>query len=511
MGLLDRIAKAFGYVPRDNDGRRRWESAKTNRLNEAHWEGSTSATNINVDLSSYLTTLRERSAYELANNAYVAGCCETHTISVVGDQGPVTQIHSDYEPFNDWLESVWRDWWTLPDINGILTGADFLRLWVRSEWWAGDYVTQITTDKDAESLLQLRLHAINPRRLLTPPAMQGSREVSLGVKRTKTGKPISYFIEESDESVLADLRQVYAEIPADQIIHGFTVIEPGQARGIPLLASCLDDIASLRDWDEQVLDAARAAADYAAILTTKHPEAKYIEVQEQAEIYRRTLTTAPPGWEVTQLKPEQPTTNYVEFRHERLRAIGRVASMPLMAILLDSSNHNYSSARFDNKVFDRGNEVRQQRYGRHIDRLVRLVEREARLADPEAPPAPDRWGIVHVWPSPPHVDPTKESTAEAQLLMNGTITYADACSTHGRDWESVIAQREREKARLEAAGLPIPWEAVTITQSVKHQDDNEKHVDEDGNPVDEKTGEPEEDPERSIKDFYQAIEREWAW
>jgi lambda family phage portal protein len=496
MGILDRLAGLFGFARKTDEpmARRRWDSAKTTRLNEGHWTEVTSNPQINADLESYLETLRDRSSFELANNPFIAGCVETHAISVVGANGPTTQIQSDSPLFNEWLEGWWAQWWAEPDINGVMSGPDFIRGWVRSEWWAGEDLTQITNDPSATTPLQLRIHALNPRRLLTPPREHGDASIALGIKRTNTGKPLTYYIQESSEGTLLDLRQVWVPHDAKDIIHGFTMIEPGQARGIPLLANCLDDIACLRDCDEQVLDAVRAAADFAAILTTKHPDAKYIAVQEQADVERRTLTTAPPGWEVTQLKPEQPATNYVEYRHEKLRAIGRVAGLPLQMILLDSSGHNYSSARFDGKLFDRANEIRQRRYERPLMRLIRLVEREARLVDPLAPAAPPFWTAVHTWESPPHVDPVKESAAEAQLLANGTITYAHACSTHGNDWESVVEQRAREQQTLEAAGLPIPWASPAPE------------------PEPEEPEEPEvpEEEDRTLEDF-DAVLRRGSW
>ena len=125
-----------------------------------------------------------------------------------------------------------------------------------------------------------------------------------------------------------------------------------------------------------------------------------------------------------------------------------------MIINLDSSKHNYSSARFDNQPYWRAVGTVQGWLGRiGLDRIEAVVMREAELAGEieEAPEdAEHSWG----WIKPPHVDPTKETTSERSDLQNGTVSWSDAVIARGDDPERVLAARKHDAERLEAAKLP---------------------------------------------------------
>lgn len=435
-----------GYV-------RRWDAAKTDRLNRAHWANA-KGDHINADLDVDLETLRTRSAFEASNNPLVEGVVNTHCNDVVGAEGPTLQVQSDSDGFNEAAESVWRDWWQNPDVNGQLSGPEMLKLWVRGLWVNGEYLAQIVTANRAGGPVAMRLLCLDPRRLVTPPGQDVQNGVTLGVRRTKTGRPLGYFISEPLDNLSAlSLIPDSEEIPAADIIHGFKVLEPGQARGVPWLAPVLQVVADLRDYDAQVLDAARQAADFAVLLYATSEDAGFVSLNESTEIERRTIRNMPPGWQPMQLKPEQPSTNYVDYRAERLRELGRPVGMPLMTVTLDSSGHNYSSARFDGQVYQRGNAGIQKWMEHHtLNRMADSVLREARLAG-ALPAGPAQVRYQWVWPVPPHVDPTKEANAETIRLQNKTLTLSKALAAHGMDLESTIQQLQREKKLLAAAGL----------------------------------------------------------
>ncbi len=78
------------------------------------------------------------------------------------------------------------------------------------------------------------------------------------------------------------------------------------------------------------------------------------------------------------LQTSHPNAQNSEFRKERSRDLGRPAGMPLMQIRLDSSGHNYSSARFDAQTYQKANRIIQGSLGRHrVYPVVALVLIEA--------------------------------------------------------------------------------------------------------------------------------------
>jgi len=453
--------------------RRRWEAADTNRLNQAHWQNAVERS-INLDLQEKLATLRARCSHEASSNPMVEGVITTHTNDVVGKHGPTLQVQSSSTEYNEARERGWREWWARPDVNGKLSGVDLLRLWVRALWICGEYLAELTVDPQAKGPVKTRLLALHASRLATPPAQAGGADVIMGVRLDPNGKPLAYHIVKALVTGRSSMGGS-DEKPAAKIVHGFRRTEPDQVRGCPWLAPSLQVIADLRDYDDQVLDAARSAADQAVLLYTDHPDAEYVCVNESEEIERRTTSTMPPGWKAYQLTPQQPSTRYVEYREERHREIGRPVDMPLMSIRLDSRRYNYSSARFDGQGYARGLETLQGWLGTEtLDRLEELVAREATLAGALPPPPPGEIGRVWGWPKRPHVDPKKEADAERLRLENGTLTYTDALAAYNLDLETVLAQRKREREMLEAAGLPpLPVAGGSAPEPVDEDPDEE--------------------------------------
>jgi hypothetical protein len=254
-------------------------------------------------------------------------------------------------------------------------------LFLRGLWTDGEFLAQIVNDPDATTPVKLRLKPIAARRLATRPQDFASADVTLGVKRNALGRAVEYYLKEFN---LLGPFEVdtgrFIPTPAADLFHGFLVLEAGQVRGAPWLATSLQPMSDLREFDAQVLDAARQATRWAVALYTDHPDAEYLELNETAEVEPGQFQTLPPGYKPMGLNPPQPATNYVDYRAERQRDAGRGRGMPLMTVRLDSSKHNYSSARFDAQVYRRGiARLRAWLRRRLLVRLVNLIAREATL------------------------------------------------------------------------------------------------------------------------------------
>src|SRR5690606_29907051 len=113
------------------------------------------------------------------------------------------------------------------------------------------------------------------------------------------------------------------------------------------------------------------------------------------------------------------------------RELGRPINMPLMMVRLGSEEHNYSSARFDGQIYQRGIAcVQASRLERPLNRCVNEVAREAELAR-QLPPRPADVSYRWLHNKPPHVDPAKEANAEKTYLENGTVTLEEALAAQG--------------------------------------------------------------------------------
>jgi capsid protein len=452
---------------------RSWQAAFTDRLNEADWDRVT-GNPINADLYTDQTNLRQRSEHEAKRNPTLEGIINTHSMDVIGPNGPTFNCHSSDERYNEDLEQVWQEWWQAPACNTQLSGVDLLFLHWRNLWLGGEYCYQLVSDPRAAGPVKTRILPIHTHRLQTPPYLMADPDVAMGVRRDKNRNPLQYYVL---QPIFYGPWEIYtgkfAEIPARDFVHRFVMIEEDQVRGVPWFAPCLQDAANLRDYDAQVLDAMRSAADYAVYWKTNHPDSPFLMVNETTELKRRCNRFGPPGYEPVQMQPQQPGPHAETVRTAYLRRHGRGVSMPLMMIELDSSKHSFISARFDAQTYYRTCQ-RYQRWGEpELNRLVNLVAREAELAG-RVPPRPKDAHYAWGWIKPPAVDPLKERMAERTGLENGTLAYADACAANGDDEDDVIARRKRSQEKLHDAGLPtIPGIPSRLSDAGAAEEDDE--------------------------------------
>jgi lambda family phage portal protein len=468
----ERLAERLDVDP-PGESLRRWEAAKTNRLNQGHWS-PVSGQPINAELAAWQGSLRNRSEYEVANNSLVDGMIQTYQLCVVGSEGPRLSVLTKDRDYADRRRALWAEWSQSAGSNQQLSLVEILDQWIRSLFGGGEFFDQLVSVPDAPGPLKTRLLPIHTHRLATPPEMLGDPAVAMGVRRDVANRrPISYYI---SQPYLFGAYEVYTgqflEIPYADALHGFRLIEEDQVRGVPWLASCLDAVGELRDFKIETLDAARAAADFAVLLQTNSPDLPALNTNESTSIERRTIRTIPPGWSPSMVAPAHPGPQYEGFYESLAREIGGPICMPLMMLLLDSSSHNYSSARFDGQLFWRGVAKTQGWLGRLLLRVESILALEAELAG-ELPPPPGDLVRRLIWPLAPHVDPTKEATAERMYLENGTLTYSEACAGRGKSVEEVVAERQRDDELLDAAGLPLVGDMFAAMKPQALPDNNQ--------------------------------------
>jgi capsid protein len=465
--ILDPSGQPFMATPAGNGVRyesmpawlaaRNWEAGETTRLNEAHWLYDTEKP-INEWLSERLEKTRARAIYESRNNGTLAGILVTLADDVVGADGPVLEVQSDNEAYNTAAEAAWREWFRAPTTRPNVSGAATLKLWVRNLPRCGEFLARIVTDSTAPGPVSMRLRPTPPRRLASPTDQAANPRLRMGIEFDRLDRPVRYWIAEDSAD---GYTTTYEPWPPELIIHEFWIDEEEQARGFPWFNPSLQPSADLRDYDDQVQDAARTMADQSALLYNENPETPCV-TPGTTTVQRRTIKMAPPGWKPFVYPATQPPVQYPDYRAERQREIGRPFCMPLMIVRLDSSKHNYSSARFDGQSYARfvaGIQLwlsgSDQSYGT-LNRLLDEVLREARFSAPILRRRPPKVSYKWTWPSRPHVDPLKERAAVEVGLRTRSLSLTDALAAEGKSIDTHIETLKREQQKFQAAELPLP-------------------------------------------------------
>jgi capsid protein len=195
------------------------------------------------------------------------------------------------------------------------------------------------------------------------------------------------------------------------------------------------------------------------------------------ELERGMLMTMPGGWKMGQLEAHQPTTTYAEFKKEILNEIARCLNMPFAISAGNSSGYNYASGRLDHQMYFKAIRVEQA----HLEAVVLDRILAAWLDEAAVIPGllPDGLGLIADWPHQfffdghEHVDPLKESSAQALRLANHTTTYADEYARRGLDWETQLRQRAKELTLMTELGLTTPGQAAPPDDEESNADDAE--------------------------------------
>lgn len=442
-------------VPGTEERLRRFDAAKTHRLNREHWAYA-HGESINNDLATDLPILMARCEFEYANNPTFKGVVDTYAQDVVGRDGPLLQVISDDEEFNDAVENAWRQVFAMPDPAGRLGGVENMRLWVRQLLLAGSYVNVFANVK-REGPVSFGWRTVHPRRLVTPHGQAGNPLIAFGIEIDESGKPIRYYIDQPHQQGAFSLSGMNTKpYPAEMVQHRFIPVEPEQLTGFPQLASCLETAADIREYDKHVMEAAKSAAAHAVGLEASHPES-VVDPQPiheaSYELEKGAVNVAPLGWSFKALDSTQPAAQYTDFRHERASELGRPIHMPLLIVLMQVNDVNFSAAQFGGTLYADGIKSTQG----FIERLTlnQLVEQiVAELVIQGDVKRPKKVSLVWTWNVPPHANIEKYVKALRSMVEDGIIAPSDATAMMGRDWEKVVAARQRCAADLENAGLP---------------------------------------------------------
>ncbi|WP_168565147.1 phage portal protein [Crateriforma spongiae] len=445
--------------------RGKYDAANTTLDNYKHWSRADGLSATSANSSEVRKTLRNRSRYEVANNSYARGITLTLANDVVGT-GPRLQMLTADDAANRFVEAEFFAWC---EAVGL---AEKLRTMRLARVADGESFALLTDNEAIESRVKLDLRLIEADQVASPTLLNDTRRYIDGIRFDADGNPISYDVlkdRPGGDFFLAN--ESYDTVPADSVLHYYRSDRPGQIRGIPDITPALPLFAQLRRFTLAVLSAAETAAEFAGILYTDAPangEADSAEPFESIELEKRMLLTMPGGWKMSQMRSEQPSTTYAEFKKEILNEIARCLNMPFNVAAGNSSGYNYASGRLDHQTYFKSIRVEQSQLARVVlDRILNAWLREAILIEGYLPSSlrtlDSTFEHQWFWDGQEHVDPAKEANAQKIRLASHTTTLAIEFARQGRDWETELKQRAKEIALMRELGLSLDPEDETTS------------------------------------------------
>lgn len=457
--------RVFGFeITRRKPGRQldaSFDAAQTNTDNQQHW-AATDGLSANASTNqSVRKLLRDRARYEVKNNSFAKGIVLTLANDTIGTGPRLQMINGQTD-----IEIAWKRWCME---TKFCTKLRTMRI---AKCVDGEAIARFVTNRRLEGVtLDLRLHETDE---LTDPWMGafgagGDVEYVDGIELDANSNPARYHILNQHPG-----GQYHGTAGAswegkwyrpDQIIHLYREDRPGQRRGIPELTPALPLFAMLRRYSLSTLAAAETAADLAAVLKTDSPSFSADDIQAvepgvSFPIRRRTIMSLPFGWDIQQLRAEQPVTGFKEFRDAILNEIARCLNVPFNVAAGNSSGYNYASGRLDHQVYNRAIDIERSDIGNDV--LERVFERwlreylalksGIRQQDIDLQNYQHRW----YWDAKPHVDPQKEADAAITLWDKGLLTDDEFLMEAGVDPDSHYAKLAEMIERRKELGLPLP-------------------------------------------------------
>jgi lambda family phage portal protein len=403
-------------------------------------------------------TMRNRARHERVNNSYLAGISATLASDLIGT-GPRLQLDIGDTEAGRQVERAFYDWGTLIDLPAKLRT-------MREALVVDGEAFALMTNNPRLPGVQLDLRLIEAEMVATPTEMMRQTitpegNTVDGLEFDATGNVIAFQVLNFHPGSNFRINNLeFARVPAAAMIHWFRRIRPGQNRGMPEVTPALRLFGQLRRYTEAVIAAAETAADFAAFIHSNSPAAEVDEVDSFAEleIRKRALVTLPEGWDISQLKAEQPTSTYKDFKREILGEIARCLNIPFNVAALDSSSYNYASGRMDHQVYGMNQRVDRDHLERIcLDRVFAAWVNEASLAGviPDGLPPFSEWNWAWVWDGKDHVDPGKEANAAETRLRTLTTSLASEYARQGKRWDVELRQIAAERQLMAELGLSM--------------------------------------------------------
>ena len=436
----------------------RYDSATVNDVNREmflHCDGRS------ADASNQIAVrarLREFARKEVANNSYAKGLTQIVASDMIG-RGPRLQLEEDLG-YNERVEQAFNDW-----ANEIKL-SDKLQTGKIAKMVDGEAFGVFFRDKRLPTVAKLNLRFIECDHIATPYGVNDDVQDEVdGIELDEYGEPRYYYILKEHPGDRFKSTQIeYSKVRAESIVHWFRQDRPEQHRGVSEFAPALPLFFMLRRYTLATVEAAEACANFPLVLYTDSPAIQAVRGNKRPfasfPLARGKMTTLPEGWELGQVRAEQPVTNYPDFKRELLAEVARCFSVPVNVISGDSSKHNYASGRLDFQTYHKALDVERKRCETQV--LNRIFERwfeETYIRGL----APKRWLVDHVpkiswfWDGFPHVDPIKEANAQATRLRNFTTTFAEECAKQGVDWVLRAQQIAKEQKKFRELGIDMSF------------------------------------------------------
>jgi lambda family phage portal protein len=446
-----------------------YDAAQTTGENQKHWRYADDLSAAAANSFQVRKTLRQRARYEcLQSNSFGNGIVMTLANDTIST-GPILQVQLD-PTVSKVIEQRWKRWCRATKLVQKLRTARLSKI------VDGETFLLRTTNPALRDACKLDINLVEADQVSTPGWMEGRPGMVDGIIFDRYNNPTVYHVLKQHPGEIWNIGAWQkVDVMADDVIHLFNAIRPGQARGVPEVTPSLPLFAFLRRYTLATIDAAETAANLSAIITTQanawnsegYSTDPGIQPFDSVQIDRGLMVSLPHGYDMKQFKPEQPTGSYEGFRNAILQEIARCVHMPENKALGSSANYNFSSAKLDDQIYWHSIQLERELIwvNECMERIFEWWYEEAMNIDGYLPLV-DSYEPPHTWGWPPRLqaNPAEDATTNLQLINGGLKLDEQYLNEQGIDPTWFFRKMDEQINRRKRWGT-VSQETATVMQA----------------------------------------------
>lgn len=426
-----------------------------------------------------LRNLRSRSRAAVRNDPYAANVIDKRVSNLIGT-GITPQPRLLDKALRNAMQVLWEDWVDESDADELTDFYGQQALVARTVEQSGECFVRLRPRRLEDGLaVPLQLQCLAPE--FVPhdkfEVTRSGNVIRAGIEFNSIGRRVAYWCyrnHPSDKTSLSAGYNTLVRIPAEQMLHIFEPLEPGQLRGVPRLAPVLKRLRSLDNYDDAVLFRQEVANLFAGFVRKPAPDGPpQMDMVTGAPVtYDRdgftpmvalepgTMQELLPGEQVEFSDPPDGGNNYPDFMRQQLMAAAAGAGLPYELMTGDMRDVNDRAIRVVLTEFRR--RLEQLQFSVYVHQLCRPVRSawmdmavlagaldledytQRRREYQRTRWVPQGWAYIH---------PVQDVQSRMLEVGAGFASRSEMCLRSGTDAEIVDEENAADIARAKELGL----------------------------------------------------------
>lgn len=390
------------------------------------WSGSPALRTPQTSLLAARGRAQDRAAALTLNNPLAARTVETWTAALIGKGWHAQSRHPD----RDTARTLSEEFEALICCNLPIIARAVVR--------DGESFIRLLPQRDVFRIAILHAEQIDPSHSIE---MRSGGRILSGIEYDADDLVTAYHIFPDPPSAPFARIGNRIRLPADEVLHIFDQLQPGQTRGLSWLAPVLLKLADYDAASDAMLMNLKVQSLFAGFITDPEGGAGGFDegtggATADLSLEPGAMRLLPPGADVRFSQPGAGLSQQSDFMKGQLREIATGTGLMYEQLTGDLSGANYSSARFGLLEFRRRAEMLQRSL---IDIQLlrplwrRWIDWKILRGDISPDEAADFLAVRFVPPGWQWVDPQKEVNAEVKAIEAGLKSRAEVVAGRGRD------------------------------------------------------------------------------